>query len=71
MGIKSTYEVPRSTAIEIISNKLLVSVSNSELADMLEAFPESEFRNYDVYDDRMEDKGVIFREFAILHSEQF
>lgn len=71
MGIKTTHDIPRNVAIDIISKKLLGNVSNSELADMLESFPESEFRNYSVYDDKYADAGVIYREFAILSPDQF
>lgn len=71
MGVKSTYEVPRSVAIDIIYRKLLADVSNSELADMLEAFPESEFRNYDVYNDNVADNGVVYKRYSILNTGQF
>lgn len=71
MGIKTTYEIPRSVAIRIITRKLIVSVSNSELADMLEAFPESEFRNYEVYDDNKTMSRVAYREYSILSANQF
>lgn len=49
MSIKSTYELTRQTALEIILSRLH-SVSNEALADMLESFEESYFRNYIVYD---------------------
>lgn len=44
MGIKSTFDISRDTAIEIILNKL-ESCNNKQLANMLEEFDESYFRN--------------------------
>jgi len=49
MGIKSTYDIDRTTAILVIVSKIH-SASNEALAEMLEAFPESHFRNYNVQD---------------------
>jgi hypothetical protein len=49
MGIKSTYDIERQTAIAIIVNKIYNS-TNKELEDILEQFEESHFRNYIVYD---------------------
>ena len=71
MSVKSTYDVPRSVAIEIIQKKLLGNVSNEELADMLESFPESYFRNYNVFNDKNECSTLIYEEFSILSSHQF
>lgn len=47
MGVKSTYQVTRDDAISIISRKVC-NASNDELADILECFSESTFRNYQV-----------------------
>jgi hypothetical protein len=49
MGIKSTYDIDRSTAISIILSKVH-SCTNEQLEAMLECFEESYFRNYNVYD---------------------
>ena len=49
MGIKSTYDIDRATAIAVIYGNLQ-GCSNEELADILEAFKQSEFRNYIVHD---------------------
>jgi hypothetical protein len=49
MGIKSTYNIDRQTAINVIMSKIHYS-TNEQLADMLESFEESYFRNYIVYD---------------------
>jgi hypothetical protein len=49
MGIKSTYDIERQTAIAIIVNKIYNS-TNKQLEDILEQFEESYFRNYIVYD---------------------
>lgn len=49
MGIKSTYDIDRQTAISVIVSKLN-TCTNEQLANMLEAFEESYFRNYMVYD---------------------
>lgn len=49
MSIKTTYEISRQLAFNIILKKL-DSCTNKELGDLLEAFKESEFRNYIVRD---------------------
>ena len=49
MGIKSTYDIDRQTAITVIVSKVH-SCTNEQLASMLESFEESYFRNYIVYD---------------------
>lgn len=49
MGIKSTYDIDRETAITVILSKIYQS-TNDQLAEMLEVFEESYFRNYNVYD---------------------
>jgi hypothetical protein len=49
MGIKSTYDIERQTAIAIIVSKINNS-TNKELEDILEQFEESHFRNYIVHD---------------------
>ena len=49
MGIKSTYEIERAIAEQIIISKLY-SCTNEQLANILEAFKESYFRNYIVRD---------------------
>ena len=49
MGIKSTYDIDRQTAIAVIVSKVN-SCTNEQLASMLEEFDESYFRNYIVYD---------------------
>jgi len=45
MGIKSTYHINRQTAIAVIVGKLN-SCTNEQLAEILESFEESYFRNY-------------------------
>ena len=47
MGIKSTYDIERSTALAVILSKLH-ECSNEQLANMLEQFDESYFRNYNI-----------------------
>ena len=54
MGIKSTYDIGRETAIEVIINKIH-SCTNDQLSNMLEEFEESYFRNYAIYDEIPED----------------
>ena len=50
MGWKSTYEISRKLAIEILKNNL-DKVSNEHLANMLEGFEEPSFlRNYCIQD---------------------
>lgn len=48
MGIKSTYDIERELAINIILNKIN-ECSNEQLSNILEEFNESYFRNYKVY----------------------
>jgi len=50
MGIKSTYDIDRQTAIAVIIKKVY-GFTNEQLADMLLDFEESHFRNYSVYDE--------------------
>jgi hypothetical protein len=45
MSIKSTYGIKREVAIQCIISGLF-KATNEELAEMLEALPESHFRNY-------------------------
>lgn len=54
MGIKSTYNIDRQTAIAVIVSKIN-SCTNEQLANMLEEFDESYFRNYIVYDKLQEE----------------
>lgn len=54
MGIKSTFDIDRQTAIAVIMSKIN-SCDNNQLADILEIFEESYFRNYIVYDYLSED----------------
>ena len=50
MSIKTTYDINRETAIAVIVSKIN-NCSNDQLANMLEEFDESYFRNYFVYDE--------------------
>ena len=50
MGIKSTYDIDRETAIAVITSKIN-NCTNQSLANMLLEFEESYFRNYNVYDE--------------------
>lgn len=45
VGIKSTFNIDRETAINVIVSKIN-RCSNEQLANMLEEFDESYFRNY-------------------------
>lgn len=47
MGIKTTYNIDRETAIEVIKLRL-DNLSNEYLAEILLVFDESYFRNYSV-----------------------
>lgn len=47
MGIKSTYNISRRTAIDVINSKVY-ECTNDQLASMLLDFEESYFRNYSV-----------------------
>ena len=50
MGIKSTYDIDRQTALAVIVSKVY-GCTNEQLASMLLDFEESYFRNYSVYDE--------------------
>jgi len=50
MGIKSTYDIDRETALEVIVSKVY-RCTNEQLASILLDFEESYFRNYIVYDE--------------------
>ena len=49
MSIKTTHDIDRQTAIAVIVSKIN-NCTNDQLANMLEAFEESHFRNYCVFD---------------------
>ena len=54
MSIKTTYDIDRTTALAVISSKLFY-MTNDQLANVLEEFEESYFRNYWVHDKLPED----------------
>ena len=54
MGIKSTFEIDRQTAIAVIVSKVN-NCTNDQLASMLLDFEESYFRNYIVCDELTEE----------------
>jgi hypothetical protein len=72
MGIKSTFNIERQTAIAVIVAKIN-NCNNSQLADMLETFEESYFRNYIVYDSLPEgnDDYRTIRNFNIMKTSGF
>ncbi len=47
MGIKSTYDITRETAIRIIQSKIY-NCTDEQIEMMLEQFDESYFRNYSI-----------------------
>lgn len=49
MGAKSTYDISRDLAIQVVQSKI-ERCSNKELSEMLEALKESEYGNYKVVD---------------------
>ena len=49
MGIKSTYDIDRQTALDVILSKIN-NCTNGELAGILLNFDESYYRNYAVSD---------------------
>lgn len=56
MSIKTTHDIDRQTAIAVIVSKIN-TCSNDQLANMLEEFDESYFRNYFVYDNLPNEDG--------------
>ena len=49
MSIKTTHDIDRATALTVILNKIMF-MTNEQLANILEEFEESYFRNYWVHD---------------------
>ena len=47
MGAKSTYDIPRQVAIEVILANIF-RFDDVELEDILERMPQSTFRNYNI-----------------------
>lgn len=68
MGIKTTYNIDRQTAIAIIVSKIN-ECSNKQIGNMLEEFDESYFRNYWVTDQLEDDPNEI--PFVIEHVSEF
>jgi hypothetical protein len=64
MGIKSTFSIDRQTAIAVILNKIS-NCTNEQLEIMLEAFDESYFRNYHVYNE-LPDESDESNEYRII-----
>ncbi len=58
MGIKSTHDIDRQTAIAVIVSKIH-ECSNQQLANILEEFDESYFRNYMVFDQLPDEDGYM------------
>jgi hypothetical protein len=60
MGIKGTYKISREVAQQVVITKLY-SMTDQELADVLEMFNESYFRNYCITDnnENTEDHMII------------
>ena len=55
MGIKSTYNIDRQTAIEVIKTGV-DRCSNEQLSNMLLEFDDSYFRNYSVTEVLVDDE---------------
>jgi ribosomal 50S subunit-associated protein YjgA (DUF615 family) len=47
MGVRSTHIITREVAVQILLSKIL-SADDKAIANMLEEFPESDFRNYQI-----------------------
>jgi len=56
MSIKTTHDIDKQTAIAVIVSKIN-NCSNERLANMLEEFDESYFRNYIVYNSLPNEDG--------------
>lgn len=54
MGVKSTYTVRREIAQQVLLSNIF-KLSNDQLAEALEALPQSTYRNYNVTDTVEED----------------
>ena len=60
MGYKSSYDIERKTALQVIKSRLN-ELDNKSLAYILEEFKESYFRNYcvvDSFSDENEDTQI-------------
>jgi len=49
MSVKSTFSISRETAQKVLMSKIF-TLTNEQLAEAIEALPESTYRNYRVYD---------------------
>jgi len=47
MSIKSTHEITRETAMQVLLMRI-PQLTNNQLANILEEFEESHFRNYNI-----------------------
>lgn len=71
MGIKSTYDIDRQTALAVILSKIY-GCTNEQLASMLLDFEESHFRNYSVYDELPEvEEGEQYFDRVIRSVDDF
>ncbi len=57
MGTKSTYQITRETALEIIHAKM-DELSDREIEAILEVYPESDFRNYQICDEVFDSRSI-------------
>lgn len=69
MSIKATHDIDRATAISVIINKIN-ECSNDQIANMLEEFDESYFRNYAVHD-VLPDVSSEYEMFTIRNFNEF
>lgn len=67
MGIKGSFYITRTTALAVLYNKL-EDVSDDDLADMLEDFPESHFRNYRIISEEDLEELYDFESVRIIRS---
>ena len=54
MGIKSTFDIERETAIDIILGEVIYC-TNQQLSNILDEFDKSYYRNYIVYNELPDD----------------
>lgn len=67
MSIKSTHYITRKTTIKVIKSKLEYC-TNEELAEMLESLPDNTFRNFRVYDRKIELPNEEYIQDRVIHN---
>jgi hypothetical protein len=67
MGVKSTFSIPRDIALQVIKRDI-DTLSNNDLACILEMLPQSDYRNYSIDGKDVENRTIkTVYEFETKH----